>query len=798
MASADELSHSWLWDNHQRQKNSKWLEETLETMDANFKTILNLIEEDSDSSAPKAETYYKKRPELVNQVEGFYRQYRSLAERHDHLSAELKKKKNHSMKNGNSSASTLSSNSESEDEGKENRRNEFDEEEKYLDLIQKEIEMEESMKHLLEENETLKKTMEGHCQQKEKEIEESRKHLLEENESLRKKMECQNHQIAYLQDQISFLQVKNNEVESEIKSGIVDIKENATDKNVAAYLSEESPDMRSQLRKLEEQNESLTMKLARCQEDYHASLCRISEMECTSMIQKDQVYNTEEEFYSLKQNKLDMQKHFDILLQQNEASHRKFLEGQSEITELVKENANLQKLIHDGHMVKELQSESSPLIQEKHDSNYVDTEELQKEGDEPVAKSLYENLKADIESSNARLDTLRQQVEDFRQRNKDLQGKNAELEKCLSTYEQEKQSLRDDLRDTRIQREELQGRLVIVTRILNERIGTLEKLYSSSESERERLLKEKTKFQEQSNSLQGQVSELEGLVTFWRQKAEMIANDFDLLYEEKLKVESICQEQAKELAQLQLEAESLQDENRNMSLDHQKLQDELETLKDSLKSLKQANDFLNEENIKLRTEKQSFAEETSSKKERIKELQVEKFTLKLKSQRLIDGLTKIQEKVLQLQSQLASLEDENVLKQSSEETIGEAQKLKEDLATLERDKSSFVSDVFQQLDEVNKLNDKISRMLTEKNDLMVKLALQSEHNKKLEAELEKLEIREAKYNSDEDSCEKVIKENQMQKMLILEREEEKREAIRQLSFAVDYYRSLLHRRSVKK
>lgn len=53
--------------------------------------MLKLIEEDGDSFAKKAEMYYQKRPELIAHVEDFYRMYRSLAERYDHVTGELRK-----------------------------------------------------------------------------------------------------------------------------------------------------------------------------------------------------------------------------------------------------------------------------------------------------------------------------------------------------------------------------------------------------------------------------------------------------------------------------------------------------------------------------------------------------------------------------------------------------------------------------------------------------------------------------------------------------------------------------------
>ncbi|KAE8667483.1 Detected protein of confused Function [Hibiscus syriacus] len=53
--------------------------------------MLKLIEEDADFFAKKAEMYYKKRSELIVQVEEFYRMYRSLAERFDHLTKEFRR-----------------------------------------------------------------------------------------------------------------------------------------------------------------------------------------------------------------------------------------------------------------------------------------------------------------------------------------------------------------------------------------------------------------------------------------------------------------------------------------------------------------------------------------------------------------------------------------------------------------------------------------------------------------------------------------------------------------------------------
>lgn len=63
-------------------------------MEEKVQVVLKLIEEDGDSFARRAEMYYKKRPELINFVQEFYRAYRALADRYDHISTELQNANN--------------------------------------------------------------------------------------------------------------------------------------------------------------------------------------------------------------------------------------------------------------------------------------------------------------------------------------------------------------------------------------------------------------------------------------------------------------------------------------------------------------------------------------------------------------------------------------------------------------------------------------------------------------------------------------------------------------------------------
>lgn len=83
-------SYSWWWNSHHKPRQSAWLKSTLADLDNKTKTMLNLVQEEADSFAKRADLYYTKRPELINLIEQFYRAHRSLAERYDHLKGETK------------------------------------------------------------------------------------------------------------------------------------------------------------------------------------------------------------------------------------------------------------------------------------------------------------------------------------------------------------------------------------------------------------------------------------------------------------------------------------------------------------------------------------------------------------------------------------------------------------------------------------------------------------------------------------------------------------------------------------
>ncbi|XP_050365819.1 protein NETWORKED 3C [Argentina anserina] len=83
MKKQQQASHYWLFDSRSNSTRTPWLQSTLAELEKNTDAMLQLIQEDADSFAQRAEMYYKKRPQLIGMVEEFYRAHRSLAERYD-------------------------------------------------------------------------------------------------------------------------------------------------------------------------------------------------------------------------------------------------------------------------------------------------------------------------------------------------------------------------------------------------------------------------------------------------------------------------------------------------------------------------------------------------------------------------------------------------------------------------------------------------------------------------------------------------------------------------------------------
>ncbi|PHT86260.1 hypothetical protein T459_08366 [Capsicum annuum] len=87
----DKLSSHWWWLDSQKKgtpTRSPWLQSTLAELDDKTEAMLKIVEQDADSFAQRAEMYYKKRPQLINMIEDFYRTHRLLAEKYDQIKCE--------------------------------------------------------------------------------------------------------------------------------------------------------------------------------------------------------------------------------------------------------------------------------------------------------------------------------------------------------------------------------------------------------------------------------------------------------------------------------------------------------------------------------------------------------------------------------------------------------------------------------------------------------------------------------------------------------------------------------------
>ncbi|KAJ0094541.1 hypothetical protein Patl1_17021 [Pistacia atlantica] len=73
------------WDTLNSPQQSQWLQTTLSDLDNKTKAMLDIMQDDSDSFAKRAEMYYNKRPELVQMVEDLTKSYRCLAQNYENL-----------------------------------------------------------------------------------------------------------------------------------------------------------------------------------------------------------------------------------------------------------------------------------------------------------------------------------------------------------------------------------------------------------------------------------------------------------------------------------------------------------------------------------------------------------------------------------------------------------------------------------------------------------------------------------------------------------------------------------------
>ncbi|KAL7135198.1 hypothetical protein ABFS83_11G077200 [Erythranthe nasuta] len=92
-------------DSRNRPPHSQWLHSTLAELDDKIKMILDLIEDDGETFAKRAEMYYEKKPHLIKMVQELHKSYRSLADKYDQLKSDQSSVKASNNNNNNGSLS---------------------------------------------------------------------------------------------------------------------------------------------------------------------------------------------------------------------------------------------------------------------------------------------------------------------------------------------------------------------------------------------------------------------------------------------------------------------------------------------------------------------------------------------------------------------------------------------------------------------------------------------------------------------------------------------------------------------
>jgi chromosome segregation ATPase len=479
-------------------------------MDKHVKTMLKLIEEDADSFAKKAEMYYKKRPELLNQVEEFYRMYRSLAERYDHLTGELRKniptdlKKHYGLDDDSPAGSQHSTKMENRRRaagfdfflGSRNtdgsKKGDGNSDDSSISISDEESEKSSKphldLQMLKEENERLRtefeKVQEEYdiLQQKTRELQEGILHLKEGNEIPSKEAAGKSDNIVKLQEQIAGLQTRNSELESQIKSMAVQVEQSGRSNDIlqkgndqlavglqgsgkmAHELEMEIQDLQKNLHSTQEENDALRLEFQRCHQDYEMSETRIREMETDTSAQKRQIHTLEVEIDNMKHKLSEMQEENNVLHLQNETGNQKLCHAKSEIKHFQEENESLMKENSVKTLdVNDLELLISNLLKEKEQLGAeLSLKASMLGGMEENLNNLREqnqmlSVKLDAsQEQNIQIETLKESIFGLQDQNKTLSDqllesrkKNSLLETGLSKLEEENSQLQSELENLR-------------------------------------------------------------------------------------------------------------------------------------------------------------------------------------------------------------------------------------------------------------------------------------------------------------------------------------------------------------
>eukprot|EP01018_Ginkgo_biloba_P004379 Gb_33470 [translate_table: standard] len=636
-------SHSWWWDSHINPKNSKWLEENLEGMDTNVKTMLKLIEEDADSFAKKAEMYYKKRPELISLVEESFRIYRSLAERYDHLTGELRKNIPSSLKAEYGLSDDSSPGSQHDVKTKSKRRaarfdfflgssstdhsrKSADSSDESSSTASSDTEPEDSLKphlelqRLKEENEKqrtefekVKEEYEG-LQQKIRELQEGILNLKEENEFLRKEAAGESGHRENLQEQITGLEARNSDLESQIRSILVEVGDSAgkivvlqkedeklteelqSEVKINQELEREIQDLQVKLFSSQEENNVSKLEFQRCLEDYRVAEKRISEIETDTSAQKEQIYTLESEIDDLKHKLGEMQEENNVLSMQNEVGIQKLNYAEREIKKLQEEVLKLQgekeklsgEVVENEAQKKDMRAELS-FLQEDNGrlrNELVIMQQRMKDHEDAMSHLLMEKENIRNEASG-QMDSMQDQL---RYLEKELQSRTEKVQ----VLEKHTEELQLTLLDSQSENARLTGeynRGIDEYDALNERLKALQEELLHTQEENERLRKENSAKILDLNDLEALYSSLikkkeqldAELLLKGNMMGEMAKELNDLKEQNQIlsrKLEASTQEQKEQIRVLQETIIGLQDQNKTLTdqfLGSLEKQHELET-----------------------------------------------------------------------------------------------------------------------------------------------------------------------------------------------------------------------------
>ncbi|KAD5508260.1 hypothetical protein E3N88_15963 [Mikania micrantha] len=711
-------------------------------MEDNYKKILELLNaEDNDD-----------RNRLIELIENFYKHHRSVYERYDHITGELKEKM-HPKKEKDSSSS---SSSDSESDGSLSKKG--------------------SKKGRLNAADVLKEQLQAANEH----VEELTKKLTIATEecqtAMNKEQETQK-MFEVLKLQVNNLHQENPIVLSEDKDNNLKFEKA---KVLEAEYDHKLEELKAVILLLEEEKEGFRSELSRMKEKLDTT-----EEELTNICKKLEASEQERTSLSLKGSELSDEIKTNIEKIEELAAEWSLLKEQ--LTEKEKELLEHTEM-HTSHKseteikIRGFEDNLESLISQKREVETQKEEEIKNLTEKVI------NLEKELES----LDTKKSKLEeDLNEKQEEITSLHSQKHESESELEKGRQQISDHLNQIDFLKQELAGKMTDEQKLLEEKevfvgqvkeleeeVKSLNRLKTELDSEVGQKSQEIADYVIQIENFKEEIAKMsQDNLQSQNQLMDKIQNLETLIVEKEDKVKEITEEIQKVTESKEQIVEQLEEAIEDLKGDIEIKGEDVTTLTETVRNL--------EVKIRLTNQKLRVTEQTLSEKETEYAGKEEKLHQENKS--LIEKISTLSETITGYKESEESVKKTITQKVNAISTGMDSLNVK-----LEEDHGHISTQIYEIMNEIQVTKISMKKMSCEKDDLKEKVVKMMVQLKEVESERDTLKKSvddlEQKSGLKDEKMKELEKQLHVKDEGLVDLGEEKREAIRQLCMLVDYQR----------